>query len=349
MRQSIFRTAAIAALGVACGTGAMAAGTPLSLVNGWTNSPFSTRPATVRTINNVVHFTGAIAGGSSAVAFTLPSGFLPVTDVYVHIDLCNSTNGRLHITPSGVTDIEEEDGALTNAQCFTSLDGANFALTDDQFTALTLKNKWTNAPYSTSIASVRKISGIVQFKGAISGGKSAVAFTLPKAFRPITDVYVPVDLCNATKGRIHVTPVLHLPRRRLVRAEHGELHRADPDQRLDRGALRHLRAGRLDHRRGDPLQGRHRHERLQHRALRPARHHASEEGRLHPRRPVRRHQRPQPHRARRHRRRGSRERRLRQRPVLHLPRRRVLHQLTARHPRPAAKKPPGAPFAPATI
>jgi hypothetical protein len=35
--------------------------------------------------------------------------------------------------------------------------------------------------------------------------------------------------------------------------------------------------------------------------------------------------------------------------VLHLPRRRVLHQLTARHPRPAAKKPPGAPFAPATI
>ncbi len=119
------RSALLAALALASSTAAMAA-TPLALVNGWTNAPFSTRPAQVRTIGNVVHFSGAIGNGASSVAFTLPAGFRPLTDVYVHIDLCNSTNGRLHITPSGVTDVEEENGTFSNAQCFTSLDVANF-------------------------------------------------------------------------------------------------------------------------------------------------------------------------------------------------------------------------------
>jgi len=206
------------------------AATPLTLVNGWTNAPFSTRAAMVRTISNVVRFSGAIANGSSAVAFTLPSGYWPTTDVYVHIDLCNSTNGRLHITPSGVTDIEEEDGTLTNAQCFTSLDGASFALTADLFVPLTLRNGWTNAPYSTSAAAVRKISGIVQFKGAIATtGSNPVAFTLPKGYRPLTDVYVPVDLCNATKGRLHIVSTGAVD----VEAENGTFSNAQCFTSLD--------------------------------------------------------------------------------------------------------------------
>jgi hypothetical protein len=195
----------LAALGVASGTAAMAA-TPLTLVNGWTNAPFSTRAAMVRTISNVVRFSGAIANGSSAVAFTLPSGYWPTTDVYVHIDLCNSTNGRLHITPSGVTDIEEEDGTLVNAQCFTSLDGASFALTADRFHTLTLRHGWTGAPFSTSAAAVREVDGVVEFKGAVASGSSAAIFTLPVIDRPSTNVYVPVDLCNATKGRLIIAP-----------------------------------------------------------------------------------------------------------------------------------------------
>jgi hypothetical protein len=50
---------------------------------------------------------------------------------------------------------------------------------------------------------VRTISGIVHFKGAIATtGSNPVPFTLPSAFRPATAVFVPVDLCNATNGRL---------------------------------------------------------------------------------------------------------------------------------------------------
>ena len=100
--------------------------TPLTLVNGWTNAPFSTSNAAVEKINGIVHFKGAIASGTTAVMFTLPAGFRPSKDVYVAVDLCNATNGRIHIVPSGVADVEAEGGNFNNAQCFTSLDGASF-------------------------------------------------------------------------------------------------------------------------------------------------------------------------------------------------------------------------------
>jgi len=50
----------------------------------------------------------------------------PLTDVYVPIDLCNANKGRLHIQSSGVVDVEAEGGTFSNAECFTSLDGASF-------------------------------------------------------------------------------------------------------------------------------------------------------------------------------------------------------------------------------
>jgi hypothetical protein len=180
---------------------------PLSLVNGWTNAPFSTSRATVEEVSGVVQFRGAIAtAGTNLVPFTLPGAFRPATDVYIPVDLCNAANGRLHITPSGVVDVEAENGTTSNAQCFTSLDGASFAPKATGFTALTLINGWVNAPFSTSNAAVRKINGIVHFKGAIAtGGTNPVPFTMPAGFRPLTDVYVPVDLCNATNGRLHIT------------------------------------------------------------------------------------------------------------------------------------------------
>jgi hypothetical protein len=179
--------------------------TPLSLVNGWTGAPFTTSLPTVEIVNGIVQFRGAIAGGTTNVAFTLPAGFSPATDVYVPVDLCNSNNGRLHITPSGVVDVEVET-SFSNAQCFTSLDGASFAPAASGFTALTLVNGWTNAPFATSNAAVRKINGVVHFKGAIAGGTTSVTFTLPAGFRPTTNVYVPVDLCNSNNGRLHITP-----------------------------------------------------------------------------------------------------------------------------------------------
>ena len=181
-------------------------GTPLTLVNGWTGGPFGTAAASVMSTSGIVHFKGAIAGGTSGFAFTLPAAFRPSKNVFIPVDLCNATNGRLDITPSGEATVEAEGGTFANAQCFTSLDGAWFAKSGSSFTALNLQNGWTNGPFGTSNAGVRNIGGIVHFKGAIADGTSTVLFTLPKAFRPSTDVFVPVDLCGATNGRLLIEP-----------------------------------------------------------------------------------------------------------------------------------------------
>jgi hypothetical protein len=196
-------------LGVLGATAAQAATfTPLTLQNGWTNAPFSTSKAAVANISGIVHFKGAIAtAGTNAVPFRLPSAFRPATNVYVPVDLCDANTGRLFIQPSGVVTVQAEGGTFSNAQCFTSLDGASFARTASSFTSLTLQNGWTNAPFATSKAAVRTISGIVHFKGAIATtGSNAVPFRLPSAFRPATAVYVPVDLCNANNGRLFIQP-----------------------------------------------------------------------------------------------------------------------------------------------
>jgi hypothetical protein len=180
--------------------------TQLSFVNGWSDGPFVTSHATVEEVNGIVQFRGAIAAGTSAVAFTLPAGLSPATDVYVPVDLCNANKGRLFIQTSGVVSVQAEK-SFSDAQCFTSLDGASFAPKATSFTSLTLMNGWTNAPFSTSNAAARKILGIVHFKGAIATtGTNSVPFTLPAGFGPATDVYVTVDLCNANKGRLHITP-----------------------------------------------------------------------------------------------------------------------------------------------
>ena len=102
--------------------------TALTLHNGWTSSPFGTSAPAVRTISGIVHFKGAIATtGTNPVPFTLPAVFRPHDAVFVPVDLCNATNGRLQIEPTGVVIVQAEGGAFSNAACFTSLDGASFA------------------------------------------------------------------------------------------------------------------------------------------------------------------------------------------------------------------------------
>jgi hypothetical protein len=177
-----------------------------------------------------VHFKGAIASGTNAVAFTLPPAFRPATDVYIPVDLCGATNGRLHITHSGTVDVEAEGGAFSNAQCFTSLDGAWFVAMPSGFRALTLINGWTNAPFSTSNALAGNAYGLVYFKGAIAtSGTNPQPFTLPVAFRPVTNVYIPVDLCNATKGRL----VIQTSGAVIVQAEGGVFSNAQCFTSLD--------------------------------------------------------------------------------------------------------------------
>ena len=207
------RHAAVAAVGAAAlllplqfiGATAAQASTfvPLTLVNGWAPADLSTPE--MANIDGIVHFKGSIEYGTSPVAFTLPAGFRPAANVYIPVDLCDAHKGRLDIAPSGVVSVQAE-GAFSDAQCFTSLDGASFALSASSFTPLTLVNGWTNAPYGTSNAALANINGIVHFEGAIASGTSPVAFTLPAGFRPATNVYVPVDLCNAANGRLDIAP-----------------------------------------------------------------------------------------------------------------------------------------------
>ena len=182
--------------------------TALTLQNGWTNSPFGTSAAAARTISGIVHLKGAIATtGTNPVPFTLPTAFRPATAVFVPVDLCNATNGRLQIEPTGVVTAEAEGGAFSNAACFTSLDGVSFAKSATSFTPLTLQNGWTNSPFGTSAPAVRTISGIVHLKGAIAtSGTNPVPFTLPAGFRPVSVVFVQVDLCTATNGRLQIEP-----------------------------------------------------------------------------------------------------------------------------------------------
>jgi hypothetical protein len=182
--------------------------TRLTLVNGWTNTPYGTSRAAVANISGIVHLKGAIAtNGTNPVPFTLPTADRPVTKVYVPVDMCGATNGRLSIAPSGVVTVQAEGPVWSNAQCFTSLDGVSFAKSASSFTPLPLASGWTNAPYGTSKAAARIISGVVYLKGAIAtSGTDAAAFVLPPVFRPASRVTVPVDLCGATHGDLTIEP-----------------------------------------------------------------------------------------------------------------------------------------------
>jgi hypothetical protein len=178
----------------------------LTLQNGWTNDPPVTSIAVFGSLGGAIRFKGAISSGTNPVTFTLPAGFRPATNAYVPVDLCNATNGRLFIQPSGVATVQAENGTFSNAQCFTSLDGAWFLPNASGTTALTLQNGWTGAPFGTAAPAVKNIGGIVHFEGAIAGGISGFAFMLPAGLAPTSNVYVPVDLCNATKGRLFIQP-----------------------------------------------------------------------------------------------------------------------------------------------
>src|SRR5262245_33424496 len=181
--------------------------TPLVLQNGWTNYGFGANNAGYSVVNGIVHFRGAIpTTGTNPLPFTLPPDARPATNVYVAVNLCNAQGGRLNIQPNGTVSVQAE-GAFSNAQCFTSLDGVTYASNATGFTALSLTNGWTNAPFSTSNAAVRNDGGIIHFKGAIATtGTNNTPFTLPVGFRPATNVWIPIDLCVATKGRLFVQP-----------------------------------------------------------------------------------------------------------------------------------------------
>ncbi|MBL8778951.1 MAG: hypothetical protein JNK12_23695 [Acidimicrobiales bacterium] len=180
--------------------------TDLTLLNGWVGGPSSTRPARVANIGGVIHFSGAIStAGASNRPFVLPAGMRPAATVFVPVDLCGASDGRLRITPSGTVTVQTDDG-FADAQCFTSLDGAHFVLNPPSAGLLTLTNGWTGQPYHTRKPRATLVGGAVQLSGAIANGTSAELFILPVGLRPTKLVYIQVDLCGAANGRLIIEP-----------------------------------------------------------------------------------------------------------------------------------------------
>jgi hypothetical protein len=178
--------------------------TPLKLRRGWHYfDSFYRKPAAGLT-GSIVHLSGEITtAGSKRTAFTLPRKFRPRKAVSILINVCTGSLGSLDISPTGVVKVE---AAAWQFRCGTSLEGATFSLSGKSFTALKLGKGWKEAA-GAATASVREISGIVRFRGAIrTSGTSADAFVLPARFRPATWVYVPLSPCGSANLRLNIGP-----------------------------------------------------------------------------------------------------------------------------------------------
>src|SRR5215467_10408337 len=197
-----------AAASAQAATTTLPAYTTLKLVNGWTSYGSGLAKPAVANISGIVHLKGGMkTSGTNDVAFTLPVADRPAAEVYVPVDECGATNGRLDIAPSGIVSVEAEGNAWNEAQCFVSLDGVTFAKTASSFTALTPINGWAKYGQGTASPAARNISGIVYLRGAIhTSGTNQLAFILPPGDRPAYAVYVPVDQDDATNGRLVIHP-----------------------------------------------------------------------------------------------------------------------------------------------
>lgn len=179
---------------------AVAIFTNITFQNGWSSPPGDTRFPGVSVIDGVVHMRGALAGGTAGLAFQVPAA-----DVYAPITLCNAAKGRLYIPTSGVVQIFAAT-TFPDAQCFTSLDGVEYQLTSNAGTPVATINGWVGQAFGTYPLTVTDNGGVIRFTGAVSGGTTDTIAILPAKFRPLVDVYVPVDLCNGIKGRIVIQP-----------------------------------------------------------------------------------------------------------------------------------------------
>jgi hypothetical protein len=175
----------------------------ISLKNGWSDTIYDTANPAYRSKSGTVTLQGAMStSGSDTTAFTLPAKARPSSTVYIPADMYLATNGRLVIDTDGTVSVESEtDNGF--AFDFTSLEGISFAVDSTGFTPMTLINGWT--PYGTRNPAARQNGKLVQFEGAIdTSGTNAVAFVLPSNLRPKKRVYIPIDLCDATNGRLDI-------------------------------------------------------------------------------------------------------------------------------------------------
>ena len=177
---------------------------PLRLRHQWVPYGADTREPMIRIIGGVVHFQGAMGTtGASHYPFVLPAKYHPAAEVFLPVDLCSASDGQILITPDGTAAVQAETD-FSNAQCFTSLEGVEFAVDSTGFTKLNLLNGWTTHLGSTDPGARLLNGGIVQLEGAMSAGSSAKLFVLPASFRPQKELRVPVNLCGPTNGQLQI-------------------------------------------------------------------------------------------------------------------------------------------------
>jgi hypothetical protein len=191
------------------GSRAAATFIPLTLNTGWSNAALGDNVAGYSAFDSTVHLRGAIsapANSNLAFAFTLPSSATPPVNIFVPVTLCDAGKGRLLIETNGRVNVVVEGGDWTKAQCMVSLEGVSFLSSSFGVPALTLQNGWTTTIYGTRAPAARVNAGVVRLEGAMSGGASSFAFNLPANLRPAQNVYLPIDLCAARKGRLLIQP-----------------------------------------------------------------------------------------------------------------------------------------------
>jgi hypothetical protein len=174
----------------------------IPLINGWTNSSFTSRTAKLAVVGGAVYFSGAIeTAGSNKRPFVIPAALRPAGTVFVPIDLCGAADGRLRITPDGQVTVQADD-SFSDAQCFTSLEGAHYVISPSNAGLLTLQNGWTAQPFHTRKPRATISNGFVHLSGAVSSGTSSTLFTLPVGMRPTKLVYIQADTCLAANARL---------------------------------------------------------------------------------------------------------------------------------------------------
>jgi hypothetical protein len=178
--------------------------TRLALINGWKAYEQGAAPA-LTAYKGVVYLRGSIkeTRGSNSEPFVIPAAFRPAAPVAIKLDMCDATDGRLIIDPDGSTALQSEDN-FSEAQCFTSLDGASYSLTADGYKKLKLLQGWQTYGEGSAAPAAHAVGNIVHLEGAMAGGSGTAPFVLPSPLRPAAAVWLPLDMSDATNGRIGI-------------------------------------------------------------------------------------------------------------------------------------------------
>ena len=205
--------AAPAAPAALAGAGQVSASAPffwhtLPLKNGWASAStklLATGTPAWAIRDGVVYLRGAIKQtitSGSYIFAQLPQSAWPAHDLYLQVYTNSDVPGVLYIGADG--GMEAYDG---NFAAFTSLAAVSYAAKTLKSSNLALENGWlsSQSPYDTGNPAYSVSDGVVYLSGSMhTGGKSRLAFILPKAARPSAGMYISTYTFDGTTGMLHI-------------------------------------------------------------------------------------------------------------------------------------------------